>query len=64
MDYELAREKITADTTHKGRMNLLIYNRDYIIVIENKVGSSFNGLYEENGTKFMQLDKYKEYAEK
>lgn len=45
-------------------MNLLIYNRDYIIVIENKVGSSFNGLYEENGTKFMQLDKYKEYAEK
>ena len=45
-------------------MNLLIYNRDYIIVIENKVGSSFNGLYEENGTKFMQFDNYKEYAEK
>lgn len=64
LDYEIAREKITTDTAHKGRLDLLIYNRDYIIVIENKIGSFLNGQYEENGTKFSQLDKYKEYAEK
>lgn len=64
LDYEIAREKITTDTTHKGRLDLLIYNQDYIIIIENKIGSLLNGLYEENGTKFTQLDKYKDYAEK
>lgn len=64
LDYEIAREKITIDTTHKGRLHLLIYNRDYIIVIENKIGSFLNGQYDENGTKFTHLDKYKEYSEK
>lgn len=64
LDYKIEKEKITTDTAHNGRLDLLIYNRDYIIVIENKIGSFLNGQYDENGTKFTQLDKYKEYAEK
>ena len=33
------REKITTDTTHKGRLDLLIYNQDYIIIIGIHAGS-------------------------
>ncbi|MBQ8749641.1 MAG: PD-(D/E)XK nuclease family protein [Clostridia bacterium] len=63
-DFVIAKEKITTDTSRKGRLDLLIYNKEYIVIVENKINSNINGIYEENGITFSQLDKYKEYAEK
>lgn len=63
-DFKIAREKITTGTTHKGRLDLLLYNEEYIIIIENKIKSQLNGIYEEEQKKYSQLDTYNEYAKK
>lgn len=62
--FEIAKEKSTTDTSHKGRLDLLLYNEDYIVIIENKINSLLNGIYEEENVKHSQLDKYKEFAKK
>ncbi len=44
-----------------GRIDLLIKNNEKIIVVENKIKSSINGIFEDGDEIKNQLDKYKEY---
>lgn len=54
----------TADIIEKqrGRIDLLLENDEHLIVIENKIKSALNGLYEDGEEIKTQLDKYENFA--
>ena len=46
----------------RGRIDLLLENEKHLIVIENKIKSALNGLYEDGDEIKTQLDKYENFA--
>lgn len=58
-NYIISKEVTT--TNGKGRIDLLVENDDYVIVIENKINSGLNGIDKHN--HLSQLTTYIEYVE-
>ncbi|MBR2506336.1 MAG: PD-(D/E)XK nuclease family protein [Bacilli bacterium] len=46
----------------RGRVDLLLENQYHLIVVENKIKSALNGLYEDGDEIKTQLDKYENFA--
>lgn len=63
-NYGLKSTKEMYDSIQKqrGRIDLLLENEDYLIIIENKVRSALNGLYEDGDEIKTQLNKYENFA--
>ena len=60
-EIQVSKEKILEDSKYDGRMDLLIKNNKYLIVIENKIKCDLNGIFIEEEIEKSQIDKYKDY---
>lgn len=59
----ITKEEILKDSKYKGRMDLLIVNESFLIVIENKIKSDLNGIFIEDDIRKTQIQKYTTYLE-
>ena len=61
-DLSVRKEKFVKTENQRGRIDLLLINKEHFFILENKIKSALNGLYEDLGEIKTQLDKYENLA--